>query len=121
MLDRLKKPDAALASYTRALEINPTAVHARTKRADMLYKTGNITEALKEYLAVKDYLPVDAMTHLHIGQCYKRLRNRRMALKFFGLCASLDPMAARWVKDAMEGWGNAEDDDGGDGWSSEAV
>ncbi|KAF9736868.1 hypothetical protein PMIN03_007281 [Paraphaeosphaeria minitans] len=114
VLDRMKKTEAALIQYETAIRLNPHALQARVKKAHILLKLGSAEEALAEYLIVKDAQPADANVHLHIGQAYKRLRNKSEAIKYFTICMNLDPVAQRYVKEEMESW----DEEVG-GWSSD--
>ena len=114
--DRMKKTDTALSFYDIAIRLNPQALQARMKKAHILLRTGSAKEALEEYLVVKDAQPEDATVHLHIGQAYKRLRNKREAVRWFTVCMSLDPVAQRYVKEEMETW---DEGDEVAEWSSE--
>lgn len=116
VLERMKKMEASLTWYDTAIRLDPQSLQARMKKAHILLRTGAAKEALAEYLVVRDAQPEDATVHLYIGQTYKRLRNKREAVKYFTICISLDPIAQRHVKEEMESWD--EVDDGGE-WSSE--
>lgn len=112
----MKKTEAALTQYNLAIHLNPSALQARVKKAHILLKLGDAEQALAEYLVVKDAQPADANVHLHIGQAYKRLRNKREAIRYFTICMTLDPVAQRFVREEMEGW---DEEVGEAGWSSD--
>lgn len=114
VLERMKKTDAALTWYDTAIRLDPQSLQARMKKAHILLRMGSPKEALDEYLIVKDAQPEDATIHLYIGQAYKRLRNKREAVRYFTICISLDPIAQRHVKEEMEAWDEEEGE-----WSSD--
>ncbi|KAJ4290261.1 anaphase-promoting complex subunit cdc27 [Kalmusia sp. IMI 367209] len=114
VLDRMKKTEAALMQYETAIRLNPGALQARVKKAHILLKIGSAEEALHEFLIVKDADPESAMLHFYIGRAYQRLRNKSEAIKYFTIALNLDPVAQRFVKEAMENW-----DDEAAEWSSE--
>jgi anaphase-promoting complex subunit 3 len=114
VLDRQRRPDAALTAFHSAVTLDPSSIMARFRRAQTLLKLGDTAASLKDLLLLKDRAPDDANIHFLLGRCYKRIGERAMAVKHLTVAMNLDPKSHGVVKEVLESL------EGGDeGWSSE--
>ncbi|EMC93805.1 hypothetical protein BAUCODRAFT_59879, partial [Baudoinia panamericana UAMH 10762] len=107
VLERLHSRKAALANYTRALEIAPSSALARFKKARVLMHMRYFSEALVELELLRDQAPDEANVWFLLGKCYKGLGDKSEALRALTTALNLDVKAAPFIKEAME----ALDDD----------
>lgn len=111
----MKKPEAALMQFDAAVKLDPRSIMARFRKAQILLRLNAPEEALKELLYLKDAAPDDPNIHFLLGRCYKRLRDRTMAIRHLTIAMNLDPKSHGVIKEVMESID--QEDDGG--WSSE--
>lgn len=128
VLEKLKKPQAALEQYNLACELAPHSSVSRFKKARMLIQMQRPREALEEFKVLKDMVPDEPNVHFMLGRVYKTLHDKKSAVKHFTSAMTLDPkvisvthvgllqkantlQAAQHIKEHME---NLDDDDGDD-------
>jgi anaphase-promoting complex subunit 3 len=114
VLDRQRRPDAALTFFHSAVTLDPSSIMARFRRAQTLLKLGDTSASLKDLLLLKDRAPDDANIHFLLGRCYKRIGERAMAVRHLTVAMNLDPKSHGVVKEVLESLEGGEE-----GWSSE--
>lgn len=62
--------DQAIASYERALELDPSYDAAYTNLGSAQYRKGNLEEAITAYERALELAPTDADTHHNLGMVY---------------------------------------------------
>lgn len=114
VLDRQRRPDAALTAFHSAVTLDPSSIMARFRRAQTLLKLGDTAASLKDLLLLKDRAPDDANIHFLLGRCYKRIGERAMAVKHLTVAMNLDPKSHGVVKEVLESLEGRDE-----GWSSD--
>ena len=114
VLDRQRRPDAALTAFHSAVALDPSSIMARFRRAQTLLKLGDTAASLKDLLLLKDRVPDDANIHFLLGRCYKRIGERANAVRCLTIAMNLDPKSHGVVKEVLEGLEGGEE-----GWSSD--
>lgn len=90
VLERLRNKKAALANYSRALELAPGSALARFKKARVLMHLRCFEEGLQELEVLRDQAPDEANVWFLLGKCYKGLGERGEALRAFTTALNLD-------------------------------
>ncbi|ANB11807.1 anaphase promoting complex subunit CDC27 [Sugiyamaella lignohabitans] len=93
----------ALEQYKRACEIQSNSALARYKKARVLIQLQLYNAALVEFEHLQKLAPDEASVHFLLGQLYKLLDNRDLAIKHFTIALNLDPKGSGLIKDAIEG------------------
>ncbi|KAK3634620.1 anaphase-promoting complex subunit cdc27 [Elasticomyces elasticus] len=109
VLERLKNKKAALANYSKALEIAPKSALARFKKARVLMHMREFGLALGELEVLRDQAGEEANVWFLLGKCYKGLGEKSEALRALTTALNLDVKAAPYIKDAMEALDEEED------------
>ncbi len=91
VLEKLKKPQAALEQYNLACELAPNSSVTRFKKARMLIQMQRPREALEEFKILKDMVPDEPNVHFMLGRVYKTLHDKKSAVKHFTSAMTLDP------------------------------
>lgn len=91
VLEKLKQPAAALAAYTRAVDLAPRAAQTRYMKARGLLAVGNVDEAHKELMVLKDLAPDEGTVHFLLGTLYRTVNDRQAAVRHFTIALALDP------------------------------
>ncbi|KAK3117893.1 anaphase-promoting complex subunit cdc27 [Teratosphaeriaceae sp. CCFEE 6253] len=110
VLERLHDRKAALANYTKALEISPASALARFKKARVLMHMRYFAEALAELELLREQAPDEANVWFLLGKCYKGLGEKSEALRALTTALNLDVKAAPFIKEAMEALDNDDDE-----------
>ncbi|AEO68988.1 fed7ec0f-7d21-49ba-af38-a3fc69b6a51d [Thermothielavioides terrestris] len=108
ILQRQKQIVQALPYFIRAVELAPRAPEMRSKKAQALLVTGQLEEAKKELLILKDMAPNNAQVHFLLAKLAKTLGDKRTAVRHFTIALSLDPKASGEIKNEI---GGLEDED----------
>ncbi|MCJ1358644.1 MAG: anaphase-promoting complex subunit cdc27 [Icmadophila ericetorum] len=112
VLEKMKKYQQALAQYTRSSEMAPTSTMARFRKASILVSLDEVDQALTELKILKDLDPDEANIHYLLGQVYKKVGQRGLAIKHYTTAMNLDPKASHVIKEQMEQMEDEEDEDG---------
>jgi tetratricopeptide (TPR) repeat protein len=83
--------DAAVAAYTRRIDINPNHGEAHRQLGEIYFLLGRHAEALAEFSAASWLDPNDARAHAAAGQVQVRTLNYAAAIPPFERALSLDP------------------------------
>lgn len=103
VLEKLNQPEASLAQYTRATELQPASALSLFKRARLLVKLGLYNDALADLDRLVGLAPDEASVHFLLGQIHKTLKNRTAAVREFTIALNLDPKGSHMIKEALEG------------------
>ena len=95
VLEKMKKYQQALAQYTRSSEMAPTSTMARFRKASILVSLDEVDQALTELKILKDLDPDEANIHYLLGQVYKKVGQRGLAIKHYTTAMNLDPKVCR--------------------------
>ena len=90
VLERLRNKKAALANYTKALDLAPQSALARFKKARVLMHLRYFNEALVELEVLRDQEPDEANVWFLLGKCYKGIGERGEALRALTTALNLD-------------------------------
>ncbi|KAB7495212.1 Cell division cycle protein 27-like protein [Armadillidium nasatum] len=90
----LQKSNAALATLSKALSIDPCNPLCKYHRASILHAMDRYQEALEELLQLKEIIPKEANVYFLLGKVYKRLGDTHLALMNFSWAMDLDPKDA---------------------------
>lgn len=93
----------ALDHYKRACEIQPKSALSRYKKVRAMVHLKLYDAALSEFDILKRLTPDEASVHFLLGQLYKVLDKRDLAVKHFTIALNLDPKGSHFIKDALEG------------------
>jgi tetratricopeptide (TPR) repeat protein len=85
------EPQAALKSYNRALELNPSYAHALCNRGVVLASLRRLHEALESYERALAIEPRDAITHYNRGVLLHEQKDWNGALQSYELAIQFDP------------------------------
>ncbi|RMY68421.1 hypothetical protein D0863_07128 [Hortaea werneckii] len=110
VLERLRSRKAALAQYTKALELAPQSALARFKKARTLMHARHYKEALEELEVLRRQAPDEANVWFLLGKCWKGLGEKGEALRALTAALNLDAKAAPFIKEAMEALDEDEED-----------
>lgn len=102
VLERNGKNQEALAQYTNAIRMKSSSAMARYRRARLLIKMGKIEEALHEFLELEKYANNEPCVYYFLGQVYKLLGKRELAVKAYTYALNLDPKGSQMIKEALE-------------------
>jgi anaphase-promoting complex subunit 3 len=91
VLQRQKQIVQALPYFVRAVELAPRAPEMRSKKAGALLATGQLEEARRELMILRDAAPNNAQVHFLLAKLAKTLGDRRTAVRHFTSALSLDP------------------------------
>ena len=91
MLDALKRPQEALASFEAAIALDPGYAPAHTSRGIVLYDLGRFDEALASYDAAIAAAAEDANAHYNRGNTLAALKRHEEALASFEAAIALRP------------------------------
>lgn len=91
VLERQKQIMPALKAYTKAVELAPRAALTRYKKAHALLAIGQIEEAEKELVILKDLAPNEGHVHFLLGTLYRSMNERQLAVRHFTIALALDP------------------------------
>ncbi|CAN6618958.1 anaphase-promoting complex subunit Cdc27p [Trichomonascus vanleenenianus] len=100
--ERFGSPEKALVEYNKACELQPTSALSRYKKARALIQLRRYDEALEELKVLRTLAPEEASVHFMLGQLYKIMHNRDLAIKHFTIALTLDPKGSHLIKDALE-------------------
>ncbi|KAL2017308.1 hypothetical protein VTK56DRAFT_2331 [Thermocarpiscus australiensis] len=103
VLQRQKQIVQALPYFTRAVELAPRAPEMRHKKARALLATGQLEEAQKELMILRDIAPDKAQVHFLLGKLAKILGDKKSAVRHFTIALSLDPKASQQIKEEIAG------------------
>jgi anaphase-promoting complex subunit 3 len=90
VLERQRNRRAALAQYTKALELAPGSALARFKKARVLMHLRMWEEALGELELLRDVAAEEANVWFLLGKCYRALGDRGEGLRCFTYALNLD-------------------------------
>ncbi|KAI7005660.1 hypothetical protein KC355_g8112, partial [Hortaea werneckii] len=110
VLERLRNRKAALAQYSKALELAPQSALARFKKARTLMHVRHYREALEELEVLRRQAPDEANVWFLLGKCWKGLGEKGEALRALTAALNLDAKAAPFIKEAMEALDEDEED-----------
>ena len=91
VLQRQKQMAKALPYFVRAVELAPRAPEMRHKKARALLATGQLEEAHRELIILRDLAPNKAEVHFLLGKLAKTLGDKKSAVRHFTIALSLDP------------------------------
>ncbi len=98
-LDAQGKHDQAVSAYVLAVALNlqqsQPSVFPPLHYGSLLFRDGNLNEALTQLLSAAKLDPKDSETHEMLSNVYRRMGNIKEALKQMRLASSLDPERAR--------------------------
>lgn len=103
VLEKMGRYEEGLSMYTSAHTYQPNSALSLYKRARLLLKMGLYSRALKDLQAVVVMTPDEASVHFLLGQIYKALDDRALAVKEFTVALNLDPKGSHLIKEALEG------------------
>ncbi|KAK5989123.1 Protein bimA [Cladobotryum mycophilum] len=106
-LEKQKQIIPALRAYSKAVELAPRAASTRYKKARALLAVGQIEEAQKELLILKDLAPDEGTVHFLLATLYRSMNEKQLAVRHFTIALALDPKAGSQIKEAIESF---EDD-----------
>lgn len=101
-LEAQEKYPLALAYYKRACKLQPSSAVARYRKAQSLLAAKLYPAALVELKYLNSLAPDEATVHLLLGDVYKELRNRELAIKHLTQAAVLDPNQKEIVQQQIE-------------------
>jgi anaphase-promoting complex subunit 3 len=90
VLERLQNRHAALAHYSKALELTPHSSLARFKKARVLMHLKQYDMALRDLEVLKSQASDEANVWFLLGKCYKGMGNRSGALRALTTALNLD-------------------------------
>ncbi|KAA8915726.1 hypothetical protein TRICI_002133 [Trichomonascus ciferrii] len=93
----------ALEQYEHACELQPKSALSRYRKARTLINLKMYTQALAEFDELCTLAPDEASVHFLLGQLYKFLENRELAVKHFTIALNLDPKGSHLIKEALSG------------------
>ena len=91
VLQRQKQIVQALSYFIKAVELAPRAPEMRSKKAGALLATGQLEEAKRELMILRDIAPNNAQVHFLLAKLAKTLGDKRTAVRHFTIALSLDP------------------------------
>ncbi|KAK4231560.1 hypothetical protein QBC38DRAFT_225564 [Podospora fimiseda] len=103
VLQRQRNIGQALPFFKKAVELAPGAPEIRHKKARALMATGQLDEAMKELIILRNLAPDRAQVHFLLGRLCKMLDDSKGAVRHFTIALSLDPKASSQIKQEIEG------------------
>lgn len=91
VFEKQKHIVAALRAYSKAVELAPRAASTRYKKARALLAVGQIEEAQKELVILKDLAPDEGTVHFLLGTLYRSMNEKQLAVHHFTIALALDP------------------------------
>lgn len=91
VLQRQKQIVQALPYFIKAVELAPRAPEMRSKKAGALLATGQLEEAKRELMILRDVAPNNAQVHFLLAKLAKTVGDKRTAVRHFTIALSLDP------------------------------
>jgi anaphase-promoting complex subunit 3 len=91
VLQRQKQIVQALSFFSKAVDLAPRAPEMRSKKAGALLATGQLEEAKRELMILRDIAPNNAQVHFLLAKLAKTLGDKRTAVRHFTIALSLDP------------------------------
>lgn len=91
VLEKQKQIVPALRAYSKAVELAPRAALTRYKKARALLAVGQIEEAQKELIILKDLAPDESRVHFLLGTLYRSMNEKQLAVRHFTDALALDP------------------------------
>jgi anaphase-promoting complex subunit 3 len=91
VLEKQKQIMPALQAYTKAAELAPRAAQTRYKKARGLLAVGQVDDAHKELMILKDLAPDEGTVHFLLGTLYKTVNDKAAATRHFTIALALDP------------------------------
>ncbi|QPC78838.1 hypothetical protein HYE68_009590 [Fusarium pseudograminearum] len=107
VLEKQKQIMPALQAYSKAVELAPRAAQTRYKKARALLAVGQLEQAQKELMILKDLAPDEATVHFLLGKLYRSMGEKQLSVRHFTIALALDPKASQQIKEAIESF---EDD-----------
>lgn len=100
-LEKQKQIIPALRAYCKAVELAPRAASTRYKKARALLAVGQIEEAQKELVILKDLAPDEGTVHFLLATLYRSMNEKQEAVRHFTIALALDPkvrgsLHSRW-------------------------
>lgn len=95
VLEKLKKPQAALAQYETACHLAPLSAITRFKKARVLLHMNCPREALAELKELEHMVPDESTIHFMLGRAYKILHDKSNAVRYFTIAMNLDPKVSQ--------------------------
>ncbi len=89
--DQLKRPKDAVAAYQRAVELDPSDVHAIDALGQALLSDNQLDEALKQFKLIAEADPEDTGALVHIGEIQRRQLKYEDALATIRKARKQDP------------------------------
>ncbi|TKX20764.1 bimA-like protein [Elsinoe australis] len=111
VLERMKHRREALVQYTHAIQLCPTSAMGRFRKARTLMTLKLYSDALNELTELVSIAPEEANVWFMLGKCHKAQRNRGEALKCFTTALNLDAKATMYIKEAMEGIDDSDEEE----------
>lgn len=102
ILERQNMLQQALAMYTRATTLQPQSALSRYKKARILMQLQRFNEALVEFDLLQTLAPDEASVHFLLGQLYKAVNKKSLAVKHYTIALNLDPKGSHLVREAIE-------------------
>jgi tetratricopeptide (TPR) repeat protein len=103
VLEKLRNRQAALANYSKALELAPGSALARFKKARVLMHLRCYDEALLELEVLRGVAGEEANVWFLLGKCYKGLGMRGEGVGAFTRAVGLDVKVSRFCKSLWSG------------------
>lgn len=91
VLEKQNQIVLALRAYSKAVELAPRAALTRYKKARALLAVGQIEEAQKELIVLKDLAPDESRVHFLLGTLYRSMNEKQLAVRHFTDALALDP------------------------------
>lgn len=102
ILEKQNLLQQALAMYTRATTLQPQSALSRYKKARILMQLQRYNEALAEFDLLQTLAPDEASVHFLLGQLYKSVNKKTLAVKHYTIALNLDPKGSHLVREAIE-------------------
>uniref|UniRef100_A0A8C4QC11 Cell division cycle protein 27 homolog n=1 Tax=Eptatretus burgeri TaxID=7764 RepID=A0A8C4QC11_EPTBU len=98
-----KKTEAALETFTKAIELDPKNPLCKFHRASVLFSIEKYKAALEELDELKEIVPKESLVYFLIGKVYKKLGLTHLALMNFSWAMDLDPKGVNnQIKEAID-------------------
>ncbi len=81
----------ALDSFTAAMEMDPGYSEYYNERGTVLFDTGRLAEAEKDYLDAIECSPPYPEVWVNLGQCYRQMGRPQDAIRCYSVALDLDP------------------------------
>jgi tetratricopeptide (TPR) repeat protein len=97
----LRRLEEAIASYQRALEIDPKKVEAHYNMGNTLDDMGRLEDAIASYSRALEIDPTDAATHNNMGNSLRKLGRFEEAIASFSRALEIDS-SLKQARDALQ-------------------